>query len=85
MEELNRKGTEILPYPLQRAVVRNLSIAAEASGQSDLLPLWAGQSANLSTYTDISTFCRSLVEEVSQAAGPVLQWSANQSRKHSNS
>lgn len=85
MEELNQKGTEILPYPLQRAVVRNLSIAAEASGRADLLPLWAGQSANLSTCTDISTFCRSLVEEVSQIAGPVLQWSANQSRKHSNS
>jgi hypothetical protein len=31
MEELNRKGTEILPYPLQRGVVRNLSIAAEAA------------------------------------------------------
>src|SRR6266513_453466 len=28
MEELNRNGTEILPYPLQRGVVRNLSIAA---------------------------------------------------------
>src|SRR5262245_29725345 len=32
MEELNRKGTEILPYPLQRGLVRNLSIPAEAAG-----------------------------------------------------
>ena len=85
MEELNREGTEILPYPLQRGVVRNLSIAAEAAGRSDLLPLWAGQSANLSTCTDVSAFCNSLVKEVSQIAGPVIQWSANQSRKHSNS
>src|SRR4029077_8324169 len=46
MEELNQKGTPILPYPLQRALVRNLSIAAEAAGRSDLLPLWAGQSAS---------------------------------------
>src|SRR5580658_252833 len=29
MEELNRKATEILPYPLQRGLVRNLSTAAE--------------------------------------------------------
>ena len=48
MEELNREGTEILPYPLQRALVRHLSMAAEAAGRSDLLPLWAGQSAALS-------------------------------------
>jgi nitronate monooxygenase len=85
MEELNRKETEILPYPLQRGLVRNLSIAAEAAGRSDLLPLWAGQSANLSRCTDVSTFCNSLVKEVSQIAGPVIQWSANQNRQHSNS
>src|ERR1035441_3029214 len=56
MEELNRNGTEILPYPLQRGLVRNLSIPAEAAGRSDLLPLLAGQSANLSTCTNVSTF-----------------------------
>jgi nitronate monooxygenase len=77
MEELNREGTEILPYPLQRGLVRNLSIAAEAAGRSDLLPLWAGQSANLSTGTDVLAFLNSLVEEVSAIAGPVTQWSAN--------
>ena len=85
MEELNRNGTEILPYPLQRGVVRNLSVPAEAAGRSDLLPLWAGQSGNLSTCTDVSAFCNSLVKEVSQIAGPVIQWSANQNRQHSNS
>jgi nitronate monooxygenase len=85
MEELNRNGTEILPYPLQRGVVRSLSIPAEAAGRSDLLPLWAGQSANLSACTDASAFCKALLEGVSQVAGPVIQWSANQTRKHLNS
>jgi nitronate monooxygenase len=80
LEELNRNGTEILPYPLQRGVVRNLSIPAEAAGRSDLLPLWAGQSANLSTCTDVAAFCNALMEEVSQIAGPVIQWSANQAK-----
>jgi nitronate monooxygenase len=83
MDELNRKGTEILPYPLQRGLVRNLSMAAEAAGRSDLLPLWAGQSANLSRCTDVSAFCNSLVKEVSQIAGPVIQWNANQNRQNS--
>jgi nitronate monooxygenase len=85
MEELNRKETEILPYPLQRGLVRNLTIAAEAAGRSDLVPMWAGQSANLSVCTDVSAFLNSLVEEVSEIAGPVIQWSANHRQKHSTS
>ena len=74
MEELNRSEAEILPYPLQRALVRNLTIAAEAAGQSDLLPMWAGQSASLSVSTDISAFLTSLVDEVAEIAGRVVEW-----------
>jgi nitronate monooxygenase len=74
MKELNRPGAEILPYPLQRALVRNLSIAADAAGQSDLLPLWAGQSALVSRCTDVSAFLSSLVDDLSDIAGPVVQW-----------
>jgi nitronate monooxygenase len=76
MEEFNRKEAEILPYPLQRALVRHLSMAAEAAGRSDLLPLWAGQSAALSPHSDVTAFLDSLVEEVSAIAGPVVEWSA---------
>jgi nitronate monooxygenase len=81
LEELNEEGTAILPYPLQRRLVRNLAITAEAAGRSDLLPLWAGQSANLSTCTDVSAFLTSLVEEVSQIAGSVIRWSATRREK----
>ena len=83
LEELNREGTAILPYPLQRGLVRNLAIPAEAAGRSDLVPLWAGQSANLSTCTSALAFLISLVEEVSEIAGPVIQWSAT--RREANS
>lgn len=78
MEELNEGGVEILPYPLQRGLVRNLSIAAEAAGRPDLMQLWAGQSASLSSCTDISDFLKSLIKEVSEIAGPIMQWSAAQ-------
>src|ERR1700719_3637379 len=85
LEELNREGTAILPYPLQRRLVRNLAIPAEAAGRSDLLPLWAGQSANLSTCTDVLAFLTSLVEKASEMAGPSFKWSSagreNQSLK----
>jgi nitronate monooxygenase len=78
MEGLNSEGTEILPYPLQRALVRNLAVAAEAAGRPDLVPLWSGQSAPLATCTDVSVFLESLVAAVSAVAGPVAQWSAHQ-------
>jgi nitronate monooxygenase len=81
IEELNKPGTEILPYPLQRGLVRSLSIAAEAAGRSDLLPLWAGQSANLSTCINVSAFLTSLVKEVSEIAEPIIQWGASRRQK----
>ncbi len=84
MEGLNQQGTEILPYPLQRELVRNLAIAAEAAGRADLVPMWAGQSANLSTCTDVSAFLTSLVEEVSGIAGPIIQWSAARREKQNS-
>jgi nitronate monooxygenase len=81
LQELNLDGTAILPYPLQRSLVRNLAIPAEAAGRSDLLPLWAGQSANLSTCTDVLAFLTSLVEEVSEIAGPIIRWSSARREK----
>jgi nitronate monooxygenase len=81
LQELNQEGTAILPYPLQRSLVRNVAIPAEAAGRSDLRPLWAGQSANLSTCTDVSSFLTALVEEISEIAGPIIQWSAARREK----
>jgi nitronate monooxygenase len=82
MSELNQKRAQILPYPLQRMLVRNLSIAAESAGRADLMALWAGQSASLSTCTDASAFLNSLVEEVSEIAGPVTEWNAKRRQKN---
>jgi nitronate monooxygenase len=83
LQELNQEGTAVLAYPLQRSLVRNLAIPAEAAGRSDLLPLWAGQSANLAACTDASSFLASLVEEISEIAGPIIQWSAARREKQS--
>jgi nitronate monooxygenase len=77
LDELNQKDTEILPYPLQRALVRHLSIPAEKAGRPDLLPLWAGQSANLSRCTEVHTLLDKLVNEVSAIGSAVQSWSAH--------
>ena len=74
LEELNRRGVEILPYPLQRALVRNLSILAEKAANPELLPLWAGQSASLSRETDATVLLHKLLSGVSGIAGPILEW-----------
>jgi nitronate monooxygenase len=77
LDELNQKDAEILPYPLQRALMRELSIPAEKAGRADLLPLWAGQSANLSRCTDVNTLLDTLVNEVSEIGSAVQSWSAH--------
>jgi nitronate monooxygenase len=79
LDELNKKEAEILPYPLQRALVRHLSIPAEKAGLWELLPLWAGQSARLSRCEDVNAFLSNLVTQVSAIAGSVQRWSATRS------
>lgn len=65
LEELNQPDTAILPYPLQRGLMQNLTIAAQKAGREDLLGLWAGQSASLSNNSDAHTVLHRLVEDVS--------------------
>jgi nitronate monooxygenase len=77
LDELNQKDAEILPYPLQRALVRNLSIPAEKAERPELLPLWAGQSANLSRCTDVHLLLDTLLSDVSEIGGVVQSWSAH--------
>jgi nitronate monooxygenase len=76
LADLNRPGVEILPYPLQRALVRNLAVAAEKAGRPELLPLWAGQSASLSHCRDATTLLQTLVSEASAIGADVFEWAA---------
>jgi len=76
MDELNEPGVEVLPYPLQRALVKNLTGLAEKAGRAELTQMWAGQSANLSHCDDVSLFLQTLVSEVSSIADAVLEWNA---------
>jgi len=62
LQMLNEPDTEILPYPLQRSLMRNLALPAQTAGRTDLLALWAGQSANLVHCTRIQELLQYLVE-----------------------
>ena len=73
LQELNRPDVEILPYPLQRFLLRNLTLLAEKAENPEFLQLWAGQSASLSRERNAMELLRSLVSEVSHIALPVLR------------
>jgi nitronate monooxygenase len=66
LEEMNRPGVALLPYPLQRALMRNLAVPAQQAGRSESLALWAGQSAGLAQCLDVAMLLQSLVNGVSQ-------------------
>jgi nitronate monooxygenase len=66
LESLNRPGTEVLPYPLQRALMRNLALPAQKTGKAELLALWAGQSANLARCRGVNELLTSLVDGAAQ-------------------
>ena len=63
---LNEPGTDFLPYPLQRGLMRNLALPAQKAGRADLLALWAGQSASLARTADLQLFLDSLVNDMEE-------------------
>lgn len=65
LDAMNAPGVDILPYPLQRFLMRSVSAPAEKSGRPELIPMWAGQSANLTRHTKAAELLEALVSEVS--------------------
>ena len=76
MQAVNQPGVSALPYPVQRTISRAISTAAEKAGRPDLMSMWAGQSANLSHFTDAGALIEALVADVAGAADAVLGWRA---------
>ena len=62
LKEMNQPGVEVLPYPLQRGLMRSLALPALKAGKHDLLALWAGQSANLTRCPKARELLQTLVD-----------------------
>lgn len=69
MDTMNASGVEILPYPLQRYLMRSVSGPAEKSGRPELIPMWSGQSANLIRHTKANELLDALVSGVTALMG----------------
>ncbi|HEX3556572.1 MAG TPA: nitronate monooxygenase [Thermoanaerobaculia bacterium] len=48
-EEMAQPPSELLPYPLQNAITREIRLAAARAGRDDLLGLYGGQGASLAS------------------------------------
>jgi nitronate monooxygenase len=66
LEAMNQPGVEVLPYPLQRVLMRSLALPAQRAGKSELLALWAGQSASLARCGRVEELLQSLVAGVAE-------------------
>jgi nitronate monooxygenase len=69
LETMNAPGVKILPYPLQRFLVRNISSLAEELGRQELIPMWAGQSGNLARHAKVVELMDALVSGVTTKYG----------------
>ncbi len=65
LDAVDAPDARLLPYPLQRLLVRHLTSAAEQAGRPDLIPMWAGQSAALARHTSAAELLNDLVTSVS--------------------
>lgn len=69
LDAMNAPDAEILPYPLQRYLMRTIAGPAEKAGREELMPMWAGQSANLVHHTSAIELMDALVAGVSAQLG----------------
>ena len=70
MDAVNAPGASILPYLLQRALVRNLVVPAGEAQRADLMQLWAGQNASSLKYSSASALLKELVDGVTAILEP---------------
>lgn len=65
MDAVNSPDATVLPYPLQRLLVRNLVVPAAKAERADLLQLWSGQNAKLLKHHTVDALMRNLAVGVS--------------------
>ncbi|MEA2561876.1 MAG: nitronate monooxygenase [Acidobacteriota bacterium] len=66
-DEMARPPAELLPYPLQNELTRELRLAAARAVRTDLLPFYGGQSAPLAIPRSAADLVAALVEETGVA------------------
>jgi nitronate monooxygenase len=81
LARMNAPDVQVLPYPLQRSLVRSVTAAAEKAGDAEHMVLWAGQSAALCREKNATQLLRDLIDETSTLAGPLSAWARTMRKK----
>jgi nitronate monooxygenase len=66
-DEMAQPPSEILPYPFQNELTREIRYAAARAGRDDLLPFYGGQSAPLASLRSATELVEVLAEETGTA------------------
>jgi len=66
-DEMAKPPSEILPYPFQNELTREIRYAAARAGRDDLLPFYGGQSAPLASLRSAAELVAVLAEETGAA------------------
>lgn len=66
ISEMINHRDDILPYPLQRALIRDIILAASKQNNPELMTLWSGQAASLCRSKPAAILMSELVEEMNQ-------------------
>jgi nitronate monooxygenase len=69
-DEMAQPPSEILPYPFQNELTRELRYAAARAGRTDLLPFYGGQSTPLASLRTAADLVAALAEETGAALAP---------------
>ncbi len=63
IDTVEQAGDELLPYPAQYSLSRNLRQYANEKGDPDFLAMWAGQGVGLAKTHNAAAFVRELVDD----------------------
>ncbi len=77
---MNQPDVEVLPYPLQRSLMRSLAIPAQKSGRGDLLALWEDREPVL-RITPMSIVCCGVSLQAFQTSSPSLRLNRYSTRR----
>ncbi len=66
IENLEQSEVDVLPYPIQNDLTKQIRATAAKSGQSEWIHVWSGQGVRLAKDDDVNTLFKQLLNQAQQ-------------------
>lgn len=66
IEDLEQGEVDVLPYPIQNDLTKQIRATAAKSGQSEWMHVWSGQGVRLAKDVDVNTLFKQLLKQAQQ-------------------